>query len=687
VQQDRWLEFTLATSEKKDGNGVWVPARGGLLVRADRWATASYGDHLEITGRLALPTEGGGFSYRDYLRRQGILAITYRPKLASWPVTAVNGGLQPFVFRGLYTLKLHLTGVLRSILPEPESSLAQGILLGNRTSMPEGLRQAFARTNTTHIIAISGFNMSLLAGALLFIFGGLLGKQQATIPTIAGVVAYTILVGAGPSVVRAAMMGTIMIIGAHLGRRGDTLVSLVWAAGLMTLIQPSLIWDVGFQLSFLATAGLVVLTPLLQKWSARLPRPIGDDLATTLAAQIAVLPVLVTNFHQVSLVTIPANLLVLPAFPPIMVLGGLATALGALWQPLGQAAGWLVWPFLAYTIRVVEIFSAMPVASISLGPLPVPVVWLYYAILSLWIFRFSVHTFQTPANRPAPIDLMYWAARYRVIIVLTLLAALLWVAVLYGAPPAETRLTFLDVGQGDAALIRTPDGRVVLVDGGPSPAVITNALGRRLPFWRRDIDAVILTHPHDDHLTGLLEVVDRYRVYKVLDAAGGPLASRQRLKEISARRGSEYIEAIAGQEISLGYETAIQVVSPQASCSTVHSCSVVVRLISGAFAALITGDIDPIGQRAILASGLPVRAQILKVPHHGAADALAPGFLAEVRPELAIISVGRDNSFGHPARPTLDMLAGLTIYRTDIHGNIEIIWTEDGLRAEVERKP
>jgi competence protein ComEC len=687
TQRDRWLEFPLTVEEARSGSGDWGPATGRLLVRADRWVTATYGDRLEVAGRLSIPAEGEGFSYREYLRRQGILAIIYRPKLEVAPTSEGPPDPSQAVYRQMYRLKAHLTSVLRAILPEPESSLAQGILLGNRASMPESLRQAFARTNTTHIIAISGFNISLLAGALLLLGQRTLGPRRATMPAIAGVVAYTVLVGASPSVVRAAIMGCILIVGTHLGRRGDTLVGLALAAGLMTAFQPLLLWDVGFQLSFLATAGLVAIVPRFQGWAARLPRPLGDDLATTLAAQVAVAPVLVVNFQQLSLVTVPANLLVLPTFPPIMVLGGLATALGAIWQPLGAVAGWLVWPFLAYTIRAVEFFGGLPFATVSLGPAPVALAWVYYAGLGLWLARPAKAQANPQKPSGARLDLLGWVGRFKLQVALALVAALIWAGAIYGAPPAEPRITFLDVGQGDAILIRTQEGQVALIDGGPSPSVIMDALGRRLPFWRRGIDLVILTHAHEDHLAGILEVMDRYQVGLALDASGDRTANARRLAEAAARRGVAYDIATTGQVYQLGDGVTLEVLHPPPHCSGAHPCSVVVRVVSGPVAALLTGDIDEAGQRTLLASGAPLQAQILKAPHHGAAGGLSAGLLARARPEVAVIPVGQGNRFGHPAPATLEMLAGVQTYRTDVHGDIEVIVEGTGYRIETGKRP
>ena len=268
--------------------------------------------------------------------------------------------------------------------------------------MAKPVADAFRTTGTTHIIAISGFNIALIAGALLLLFQRVLGRRRATLPAIAGVILYTVLVGAAPSVVRAAIMGCILILGSHLGRRSDTLVSLVVAAVLMTMHEPIVLWDVGFQLSFLATAGLATMMPQLQQWMSGWPRWLSDALATTLAAQLAVLPVLLANFGQVSPVSLLANLVVLPAFPPLMVLGGATALLGTLWAPLGVAAGWLAWVPLAWTIRWVEAFAVLPLASLPAGPMPFWAIWGYYGILALRFVRPALAGTLPPVRPPTP---------------------------------------------------------------------------------------------------------------------------------------------------------------------------------------------------------------------------------------------------------------------------------------------
>jgi len=271
---------------------------------------------------------------------------------------------------------------------------------------------------------------------------------------------------------------------------------------------------------------------------------------------------------------------------------------------------------------------------------------------------------------------------------LAVTALLVWLAVLQ-LPDGRLHVAFLDVGQGDAILITTPDGRQILVDGGPSPTQLVWALGRRMPFWDRSIDLVILTHPDGDHMTGLIPLFDRYRVERALTGAQTLEAEEARSwREAVDAAGVPIVVAQRGMQIDLGSGARLEVLHPGAellsgTASDDNNNSVVLRLIYGQTSFLLTGDLEVEGERALLASGQPLVAQVLKVSHHGSGRATTADFLRAVAPQLAVIQVGADNRFGHPAPEVLERLAAakVRVLRTDQHGTIEVI--SDGRRLRV----
>jgi competence protein ComEC len=284
------------------------------------------------------------------------------------------------------------------MLPEPEASVLAGIILGVGHGLPKDLEEAFSITGTTHVLVISGSNIAFLAGILTAIGHRLLGKQKATPFVLAGITMYTILVGADAAVVRAAIMGGLYVLALHYGRQSHALISLMVAASMMTLFSPQTLWDVGFQLSFAATLGLILLvSPIqdaleawLRKWlSEASVKPalnvLSDALIVTLAAQITTTPVILYTFRRLSLVSLLTNFLILPAQPGVMIWGGIATLLGLVWLPVGQAVGWIAWLFLTYTVRVVEITAQIPFAAIDIQRPSLIVIWLYYGLLLSWL--------------------------------------------------------------------------------------------------------------------------------------------------------------------------------------------------------------------------------------------------------------------------------------------------------------
>jgi competence protein ComEC len=302
-------------------DGIEREVEGLALVKADRYPQRQYGDRVRVEGRLETPPVFEGFSYRDYLARQSIHSL-----MRNAQVTLLAERQASPILYALFTFKRHAQTTIAAILPEPQAALLTGILLGVEAGIPSDLKGDFAATGTSHIVAISGFNVSIIAGVFAGLAERLFGKRRAVWVAIAGVVVYTALVGASASVVRAALMGILYLLGRHLGRTTFAPVSLAVAALGMTLWDPNVLWDVGFQLSFAATLGLVLyagpLGRVFERWLARLTSAerarkvvglLNDNFVITLAAQITTTPIILAYFGRLSLVTLITNFLILPA--------------------------------------------------------------------------------------------------------------------------------------------------------------------------------------------------------------------------------------------------------------------------------------------------------------------------------------------------------------------------------------
>jgi len=712
----RYVATRVAVKSVQEGSD-WQPMSGGVLLHEAATVDHHYGDLLTVTGKLETPPELLNFDYRQYLARQGIGSVAYYPDVKVEPEGRGNAA-----WAAVHHLRRDLSSALAGALSEPQASLAQGILLGERSALPQDLKDDLNATSTSHIIALSGYNVTLLAGLVIGAFAWLIGRRRAAILALAAIAGYTLLTGASPSLVRAAIMGALYLTATLLGRPNSGLVSLLMAAAVMAGLQPAVVQDVSFQLSFAATAGLIVLVPLMRERIDRaservtwLPEPPRRGLASALyeiavvtaAASVATLPLIALHFQRISLVSLPANLLVLPAFPFILLSSTFVAVAGLASSTLAHVAGYCAWLGLSYMIATVRLLAEMPFASLEVRRFDMEMCAASYVVLAALYWLLSrrrpgeevlrrlwrpVRRILAVPARPLGAVPASWLATG-----LAVPALLTWMAVLsspdsqlagiFAAPDGRLTVEVFDVGQGDAIFIRTPDGQKLLVDGGPDGQVIEQELGEALPFWDRELDMVLLTHPDSDHLSGLLSVVERYDVGRVVES---PVEAETGLSEawraLLDEKDVPCREVEAGRWIDLGRGARLQILGPPEQPLTGTSAdrnnnSLVLKLMWGDVSFLLTGDIEAAGEAALLDERVDLRATVLKVAHHGSAYSTSQALLDAVRPVVSVISVGADNDFGHPAPSTLERLDDTIVYRTDQQG--DVTFSTDGERLWV----
>lgn len=369
---------------------------GNVLVRLPWNPDWNAGDRVELTGKLEMAPEGQNFDYRNYLARQNVFAYMSYPSIQK-----VEPEARHSITSLLWKFRLAAEERLYRLLPWREASLLDGILLGNERNIPADMANAFRNTGTSHIIAISGFNISIISALFVRLFARLISNRKLVFwVTVSAVTLYTLLVGAQPPVVRAAIMGAAGMLGSLIGRRQTGMNSLIFTAAVMVGITPAMLWDASFQLSFFATMGLVLLADPLSAWFERLvekripglqhsifTRAVSEYILFTLAAQLATLPVLAFHFRQFPLAGLLTNPLILPVQPLVMILGGLMLIFSMIWFPIGQFIAWLAWPPVIYTIKVVSWMSDLggqPVALQAFSPLGLLT---FYALILLLVFR------------------------------------------------------------------------------------------------------------------------------------------------------------------------------------------------------------------------------------------------------------------------------------------------------------
>lgn len=656
---------------------------GLVLARVDPNQVFHYGDNLRLRGRLTTPAENEGFSYRDYLAREGILSYVTNAEATVLPGSSANP-----VLAWIYSLRdASLANVYRLFL-DPEASLLAGILLGIDSGLPPRLEQAFIDTGTAHIIAISGFNIAIVVGVLIWIFGRLLGPRRGAMAAIVGIIFYTILVGGGASVVRAALMGTLSILALQLGRRQDGLTTLALVGGILAFFNPLTVWDVGFQLSFFATLGLILYAAPFQSAAerfvarrfpasdaARIAALLGEFVLLTLAAQLTTLPIVAYQFQQISLVSFIANPFILPAQPLVMMLGGLAVFFSLIWFPLGQVIAWAAWPLTAYTVRVVELFDSLPHGVIYLGQFSLLLVVLFYAVL------FAV-TFAGPQLKT-----MLNSLRQRFpFLSLTGVALALFICTLFvwrlvtAAPDGRLHLTFINAGSADGIYIETPDGRGVLIDGGPSTAAVSDALGRRMSPLDHRLDWLVLASTDEDEMASLPRLLPRFPPSNAL-LAGNAQASYSSGAVIQwlDDQAIPIQRAEIGQSLDLGQGAKLKVLDVSTRGATL--------LVEwNSFRALlpIGEDLNTLTQLQYGAAVGPV--DVLMLADSGYSPLTPPDWLQNLQPRLVVISVAAADLNGLPDKDTLDALTGYSVLRTDVNGWVEVMTDGKQLWVQDERK-
>ncbi len=667
-----------AESIRSNASFFHTPVRGRLLAWVRTSPTLEYGQRVVLKGGLENVPSFTEFNYPAALARREIYAYMSFPDVGR--LEGKSGGRW---LAAILRLRGQVTDMIYRLFPDPEASLLAGILVGVETGISPQVQWAFEQTGTGHIIAISGFNIAIVAGVSGWLFTRGQRRGPGLLAAALAVAGYTLLAGASPSVVRAAIMGIFGLLAAVLRLRTLALNGLLITAAGMAFLSPKIIGDVSFQLSFMATLGLVLyaqpLTELVEKAAARFSpqgisrtttRLISEYLLMTLAAQLTVLPVVFYHFRRFSLVSFLANPLILPAQPVVMALGGTAVLTGMVWNGLGQILAWLAWVPLAYTVRVVESLANWPGASFSLNSLPLTAVIGFYLALFGLTFAWPRLEGLRQAFNPKR-----WFSSPVFIGAALLLVVFAW-RMAWSAPDGRMHLTFLDTGGGDAVLIQTPGGRFVLVNGGPSGVLLSDALGRLLPPQRRQLDWLLVATPQQESTAGLPAVLARFPPGQVL-WSGRALASRPARELGSALQAAQIpiTEAQAGQSLDLGDGAALRVLAagPEGA---------ILRVEWGNFQALLPVGLSVETLKTLQNDPALTEVDVLLLAGGGSGPLNPPEWLAALNPQLCIASVGAANPGGLPHPETLTALNGRTLLRSDLNG--QVVVSTDGQNMWVE---
>lgn len=660
-----------------------LPTEGLVLVQAPRYGDYKYGDRVVVTGQILTPPEFDDFSYRDYLARRGIHAM-----IPDADVTLVERDQGQPWYALMYDLKGRAQATIDRLLPSPQAPLLSGILLGVESAISPAVRDAFNQTGTTHIIAISGANMVVVIGVLLKLLEPPLGKRRASIGALIGVGVYTLFVGADPAIVRAAIMGGLSLVAMQTGRRVYGFTTLAFTIWLMTLLNPLTLWDVGFQLSVASTAGLILFNKDMEALfikalergfasttARKITRRLSEPVIVSLAAQITTTPLMLIYFERFSVIAILANILIVPAQAYIMTLGWSAVLLSLIWLPLGQPLAWIVWLPLSYTLEVVRSLGQYKWASTGFEPSTTSI-WLIYAGLTVFAFL----RFQHPEDRAAMF--MHLRQRISAVAVITvgvIVSILVWI-VAFQQPDGKLHVWFLDIGNGHAVLIQTPDGAQILVDGGPNPTRLRQTIGDALPFWDRDLDLLIVTQPKAESVGALPELLDHYAVELALTTGHDDRSDLyQTLAQAWEKHQINVQTVTAGYTIQTSDGVKFEILHPQTPPDyriPASAAGMIIRVSYGDTSFLLTPNLSEEAELDALNAGWYVGSTVLELSASGSDNANPAFFVGKVDPQLAVVTVDAGNRIPLPTPTIMDRLkaAGTeTLYRTDQQGTVEMV--------------
>ncbi len=619
---------------------------------------------IDTVTRIRLPRpadSASGFDEESYLRRRGAHAVL---QADHYRVVGRRGGLAGFADG----LRARLARSIAPGLTGERRALVAGVVLGEDEGLAGELQDRFRSSGLYHLLAVSGQNVAYVVAGVL-VAGWLAGLRRwlAQVAALAAVLGYVAAVGWQPSVVRAGVAGGLASLAWLAARPRDRWYFALVGAAVLLAWNPYSLLDPGFQLSFGAVAAIFVLVPRLERRleGYPLPRRLATVLALSGGCGIATAPILWAHFGAIPVWSILANVLAAPVVAPILGLGLSAAAVGSVLPGAAAALAWINGWLVAYLAWCARAIGGLPFAQLESPAILLGVVAAFAVLLAL--------RRATSRGRRLAAVLVFAAAA------VVGLAAFWPRGAPAPAPPDGLRVTFLDVGQGDATLLQVPQG-AVLVDEGPPEAEVERQLAR---LGVERLALLVLTHPERDHVGGAEAVLRRLEVEAVLDPRQ-PVESpyEEAALQAAAERGARVVTARRGQVFRLG-RLVLRVLWPDGSArpgDNPNDNAVVLLATYGAVDTLLTADAES-GVTGRLALK-PV--EILKVAHHGSSDAGLAGLLVRLRPSVAVISVGAHNDYGHPTPATLNALEdrdGLDVYRTDEDGAVVI--ESDGTRLTV----
>ena len=701
----------LNIENKEEGKNTYLYLR----VNKKSDILLEYGDIISFKGEFQEPSKKRnycGFDYKNYLKT---LKIYGTIKLENGEVLEKNKGNILISFSN--KISNSVKEKIYDLLNEREANLLIGLLLGDDDNIHNDIEEAFKISSLSHILAVSGMQVTYIITAMYFIFNNILGKRKTKIVIIIILIFYTILTGFSPSIVRASIMG-ILIMGAGLFyRKNDIWNSIAISLLLMLIYNPFLITNVGLQLSYLGTIGIILLNKtflkifnkikfekyILNRKIINIVSKIIEILTVTISASIAVFPIMLYNFNLFGTYFLITNLLASIIIGPITIFGTVIVIISFIFLKLGKMFS----IFLEISLNILVLvsnFSKLPFSKIYITTPKISMIIFYYVLIIVFNYIYKIYH-----NRNLSLTQMRFRnlialykykikeiynnkkSRKKFISVLILIVFCFNICNFF-IIKRELKIYFVDVGQGDSTFIVTPKNETILIDGGGSLGTDfdvgeSTLLPYILDRGYKKIDLMFVSHFDQDHIGGLFKILEELKVEKVcISKQEEDSENYQKFLNIVKEKNIQVLVVKIGDKIVLDNNLYFDILWPkdkQIEENELNNNAIVMKLNYNNFSMMFTGDIEKKAEEEIIETYKNLKileSDILKVAHHGSKTSTTDEFLNKVKPKIALIGVGKDNMFNHPSNTTIEKLEnmGIKIYRTDLNGEISICVNNNG---------
>lgn len=630
-----------------------------------------YGDSLYIEGEFKQPEEARnykGYNYKQYLKTKKIIGTVELEKVKI--LKSSNGSF-------IHNIQKYIRDTINGTLTDEEGNLLLAILLGDKDKLSEDIQESFKTSYLSHMLAVSGAHVSYIILGLTYVLqNSIIGKKNGKIVCIIFLLAFMAITNFTPSVTRACIMAILTLFSSIIYRKSDVYTNISVAALITLIFNPYSLLDLGFQLSYGGTIGIIIFIKRIQekKSNSKVINYIKQMALVSIYANIIIIPIMMYHFNTVSFTFIISNIMASPILGIIVITGFLFIIASITVKPLTRLIAIFIKPILSILIKISQICSKLPFSNILVVTPYMFNVISYYAII--------LYCIKSKKNNKCKIIIC-------LLIVLILINFIIYIF------PQKLRIFFIDVGQGDSTLIITPDKKTVLIDGGGSDSfdvgekvLLPYLLDRRI----LKIDYVLISHFDTDHCGGILTIMEKVKVKNIIISEQAEHSENyERFKKLMIHKKIRLIEVKKGDKIKIGRYSEFKILFPTSrllSENPLNNNSIVTQFNYNNFKMLFTGDIEKLAEQQILKTEkAEIRADILKVAHHGSKTSSIPEFIKAVRPKIALIGVGKNNTFGHPNQQTIKNLENIKcrIYRTDLQGEIIIKIDQKG-RMNVKSK-